>query len=178
MTTNIMLAIGTVGFTPMVITGLVLFLLGAVLFGPFVIGAVLIQERQVGIVVKRFGGRSLPPGQLIALAGEAGYQADTLAPGLHFGFWRWQYRIINVPVTVVPQGEIDRLAENGDVAGTRIVRPLAQSLRNGVERLPQFRLHVCRQLNPFGGQRARDWLEGRACRFIGLKPRAAHRCRG
>src|SRR5689334_14691650 len=106
MTTNIMLAIGTVGFAPVVVTGLVLILIGMLLFGPFVLGAVLIQERQVGIVVKRFGGHSLPPGQLIALAGEAGYQADTLAPGLHFGFWRWQYRIIKVPVTVVPQGEI------------------------------------------------------------------------
>ena len=76
------------------------------LIGPLVFGAVLIQERQVGIVVKRFGGGALQPGHLIALAGEAGYQADTLAPGLHFGYWRWQYRIIKVRVTVVPQGEI------------------------------------------------------------------------
>src|SRR5881275_1705169 len=79
----------------------------ALLFlGPFVLGAVLIQERQVGIVVKRFSTRALPPGRLVALGGEAGYQADTLAPGLHFGYWRWQYRIIKVSVTVVPQGEI------------------------------------------------------------------------
>lgn len=76
------------------------------LIGPLVLGTVLIQERQVGIVVKRFGTRELAPGQLIALNGEAGYQADTLAPGLHFRYWRWQYRIIKVPVTVVPQGEI------------------------------------------------------------------------
>jgi uncharacterized membrane protein YqiK len=68
--------------------------------------SVLIAERQVGIVVKRFALRALAPGRLIALDGEAGYQADILAPGLHFGFWRWQYRIIKVPVTVVPQGEI------------------------------------------------------------------------
>jgi uncharacterized membrane protein YqiK len=67
---------------------------------------VLIRERQVGIVVKRFASQSLAPGRLIALAGEAGLQAETLAPGLHFGYWPWQYRIIKVPVTVVPQGEI------------------------------------------------------------------------
>ena len=67
---------------------------------------VLIRERQVGIVVKRFSSRSLEPGRLIALAGEAGYQAETLAPGLHFGYWPWQYRIIKVPVTVVSQGQI------------------------------------------------------------------------
>jgi uncharacterized membrane protein YqiK len=76
------------------------------MMGPMLFGAVLISERQVGIVVKRWGGRGLEPGHLIALNGEAGYQAETLAPGLHFGFWRWQYRIIKVPVTVVPQGEI------------------------------------------------------------------------
>jgi len=76
------------------------------LASPILTGAVLIQERQVGVVVKRFGGRPLRPGRLVALAGESGYQADTLAPGLHFGFWRWQYRINKMPVTVVPQGEI------------------------------------------------------------------------
>jgi uncharacterized membrane protein YqiK len=70
------------------------------------VGTVLIRELQVGIVVKRFGSRALAPGRLIALNGEAGYQAQTLAPGLHFGFWRWQYRIIKVPVVLVPQGEI------------------------------------------------------------------------
>ena len=75
-------------------------------FGPLVLGAVLIQERQVGIVVKRFATRALPPGRFVAMGGEAGYQADTLAPGLHFGYWRWQYRIIKVSVTVVSQGEI------------------------------------------------------------------------
>lgn len=67
---------------------------------------VLIRERQAGIVVKRFARHSLEPGRLIALAGEAGIQADTLAPGLHAGYWPWQYRIIKVPVTVVPQSEI------------------------------------------------------------------------
>ncbi len=104
MTTNVMFAAAGV-FTPvLVIVGFIV--LGLMLFGPLVLGAVLIQERQVGIVVKRFGGRGLAPGRLIALGGEAGYQADTLAPGLHFGYWRWQYRIIKEPVTVVPQGEI------------------------------------------------------------------------
>src|SRR5439155_24580709 len=57
-------------------------------------------------VVKKFGAGSLAPGRLVALAGEPGYQADTLPPGLHFGFFRWQYRILKLPVTVVPQGEI------------------------------------------------------------------------
>lgn len=72
----------------------------------WLLGAVMIDERQVGIVIKRFASRSLPPGRLLALEGEAGYQADTLSPGLHFGYWRWQFQILKVPVTEVPPGEI------------------------------------------------------------------------
>jgi uncharacterized membrane protein YqiK len=87
------------------LTGLITLLVLAWL-SPFLLGAVFIRERQVGIVVKKFGARSLPAGRLIALAGEAGYQADTLPPGLHFGFFRWQYRVNKVAVTVVPPGEI------------------------------------------------------------------------
>ena len=83
-------------------------ILGALFLTAFIfyLGACLIQEREVGIVVKRLGGGALEPGRLIALNGEAGYQADTLAPGLHFGYWPWKYRVIKAPVTVVPQGEI------------------------------------------------------------------------
>src|ERR1051325_8225532 len=88
-----------------VLTGLVVSLVLAWL-SPILLGAVFIRERQVGIVVKKFGSRSLPPGRFIALAGEAGYQAETLPPGLHFGYFRWQYRIIKSLVTIVPQGEI------------------------------------------------------------------------
>lgn len=90
---------GTLGIAALVLLFLALSAL-------FFSGAVFIREREVGIMVKRFGSRSLPPGQFIALAGEAGYQADTLAPGLYFGYWPWQYRVIKAPVTIVPQGEI------------------------------------------------------------------------
>src|SRR5882672_5225455 len=89
----------------LVLTGFIVIVILAWL-SPILLGAVFIRERQVGIVVKKFGARSLPPGRLVALAGEAGYQADTLPPGLHFGYFRWQYRIIKEPVTIVPQGEI------------------------------------------------------------------------
>src|SRR6266446_3651251 len=77
-----------------------------VVLEPLVLGAVFIRERQVGVVVKKLGIRSLPPGHLIALAVESGYQSDTLPPGLHFGYFRWQYLIFKLSVTVVPQGGI------------------------------------------------------------------------
>lgn len=69
------------------------------------LGLVRINERQVGVVSKEFGA-NLPSGQLIALKGEAGYQADTLPPGWHFGYYFWQYKVIKVPVVVIPNSQI------------------------------------------------------------------------
>jgi uncharacterized membrane protein YqiK len=79
---------------------------------PWLLGLVLIDEREVGIVIKKIGSRQLPPGQLIALNGEAGYQADTLAPGLHFGYWFFQYRVIKSAMIHIPAGEIGLVLAN------------------------------------------------------------------
>jgi uncharacterized membrane protein YqiK len=76
------------------------------LFAPLLLGVVVIRETQVGVVIKKFGPRSLPAGRLIALDDEAGYQADTLPPGVHFGYGFWQYSVAKAPVIVVPAGEI------------------------------------------------------------------------
>jgi uncharacterized membrane protein YqiK len=91
------------GIIPIIVVG------GVVILVPLVFGGlVVIGEREVGIVVKKFSlsGRSLSAGRLIALEGEAGYQANTLAPGWHWGYWPWQYSVRKEPVIVVPQGEI------------------------------------------------------------------------
>ena len=74
------------------------------LLSPWLLGMVMIDEKEVGVVIKKFGFAKLPPGQLIALNGEAGYQADTLAPGLHFGYWFFQYRVIKVGDDPYPGG--------------------------------------------------------------------------
>ncbi|MCE2888864.1 MAG: SPFH domain-containing protein [Pseudanabaena sp.] len=79
----------------------------------WILGLIVVGEREVGIVVKKFSLKGdLPPGQLVALNGEAGYQADTLAPGWHFGFYPWQFGIRKESVIVVPQGEIGLIIAN------------------------------------------------------------------
>ena len=65
----------------------------------------VIAEHEAGLVIKRYG-RALPPQRIIALHGEAGYQAKLLSPGWHFGLWRFQYKVVRVPLVVVPAGEI------------------------------------------------------------------------
>jgi uncharacterized membrane protein YqiK len=93
-------------------------IVGGVVIAASCAGLVVIGEREVGIVVKKvsFSGRKLPPGRLIALGGEAGYQADTLAPGWHWGYWPWQYSVRKEPVIVVPQGEIALIIANDGAA--------------------------------------------------------------
>ncbi|ODG96681.1 band 7 protein [Nostoc sp. KVJ20] len=96
------------GIDPVVLIPIVL-VGGFIIFVPlFFGGLVVIGEREVGIVVRKFtlSGRGLPAGSLIALNGEAGLQADTLAPGWHWGYWPWQYSVKKETVIVVPQGEI------------------------------------------------------------------------
>jgi uncharacterized membrane protein YqiK len=65
---------------------------------------------QIGIVNKKwvlFGShRTLPDGAIVALNGEAGLQADTLAPGIHFGLWAWQYAVTLAPFTTIDKGQI------------------------------------------------------------------------
>lgn len=72
-------------------------------------GMIIIPEDKIGLVVKKFvifGNKSLPDGRIIALDGEAGYQIDPLAPGLHWGKWIWQYSIELQPFTVIPKGKL------------------------------------------------------------------------
>lgn len=74
------------------------------------LGIVLIPNNRVGIVTKRYvlvgTRRTLPDGAIIALEGEAGIQADTLAPGMHSWLYPWQYTISLVPFIDVEEGKI------------------------------------------------------------------------
>ena len=88
------------------VLGVVLFALGIMLLLELT-GMRYIPNNRVGIVEKLWSPRgSVPEGRIIALNGEAGFQADLLRGGLHFGLWRWQYRIHKVPLVTMPQGKI------------------------------------------------------------------------
>ncbi len=84
------------------LTVVVLLLVGAAALAA---GTRVIDESHSGLVIKRYGP-PLPSGAILALNGEAGFQARMLAPGWHFGVWRWKYKIIKTPVIVVGPGEI------------------------------------------------------------------------
>jgi uncharacterized membrane protein YqiK len=94
----------------------------AIVFYKFILrvffGMVIVPEDKVGLVTKKFvlfgENKELPDGRIIAIRGEAGFQAKTLAPGLYFGMWIWQYEITMENFTIIPEGKIGLvLAKDG-----------------------------------------------------------------
>lgn len=67
-------------------------------------GLVYIGPDEIGLVIKNFGN-PLPKGQILAFNGEAGYQADVLAPG-----WRFKtpyfYHVEKFPVLQIPSDSV------------------------------------------------------------------------
>jgi uncharacterized membrane protein YqiK len=66
-----------------------------------------IPNNSAGVVEKLWSpSGSVPEGQIVSLEGEAGYQVELLRGGMHFGYWRWQYRVHKVRLVTIPQGKI------------------------------------------------------------------------
>ena len=116
-------------------------------------GLVIVPEDSVGIVTKRFvllgSNKTLPDGRIIALKGEAGIQADTLAPGLHWWLWPWQYATTLQRFVVLPEGSVGIVEARdgapiavGRVLGKRVACDSFQNARafltSGGERGPQL----------------------------------------
>lgn len=80
-------------------------------------GVVIVPEDRIGLVTKKFvliGKQELPEGRILATNGEAGFQAQTLAPGVYFWKWIWQYSVTFQPFTIIPTGKIGLvLAKDG-----------------------------------------------------------------
>ncbi len=116
-------------------------------------GTVIISKDEIGIVNKKWvlvgKYRTLPDGAIVALNGEAGLQADTLAPGIHFGLWAWQFQVSKVPFTTIDKSHIGIVeARDGHpLSGGRVLARTVESnsfqdargfLTRGGERGPQI----------------------------------------
>lgn len=86
---------------------IIVYVLVGIIVAYFVVirGIFLIGDDQVGILTKKFGGHSMPPGQIIARRGEVGTQAKTLMPGL---YWRFPlfWSVDKVAVIKIKAGEL------------------------------------------------------------------------
>src|SRR5262245_32305585 len=116
-------------------------------------GVIIVPDDSIGVITKKFvlfgTHRSLPDGRIIALNGEAGFQSDTLPPGLHIGLWPWQFKVDLVKFFNVPPNKVG-LVESCDGKPLASGRIIAQQvpcdsfqdarafLQNGGERGPQM----------------------------------------
>jgi uncharacterized membrane protein YqiK len=115
-------------------------------------GVIIVPDNMIGLVTKKFvlwgAHKNLPPGKILALRGEAGDQVDTLASGVHYGLWPWQYFVKNEGLTIIPEGSIgvvesrdgEPLAD-GDIIGKHVNCDTFQDARayleGGGQRGPQ-----------------------------------------
>ncbi|TMF27829.1 MAG: hypothetical protein E6I29_10805 [Chloroflexi bacterium] len=90
---------------------------------------VVIGPAEIGLVVKRVSGRHNTTDTPIAFAGEAGYQAELLMPGVRFKLWP-TYIVVRYPWVQVPAGEIG-------VVISQIGEPLPTGAKSAVYR-PEF----------------------------------------
>ena len=83
-------------------------------------GLVIVPENKIGLVTKKFvlfgKNKELTGDRIIAVNGEAGYQAAMLSPGLHWGKWVWQYSIDMQGFTVIPEGQIGLISAKDGAA--------------------------------------------------------------
>jgi uncharacterized membrane protein YqiK len=88
-----------------------------------------IPHNSVGVVEKLWSFKgSVPEGQIIALNGEAGFQAEVLRGGLHFGYWRWQYSVPRMRLVTISQGRLGYIyARDGEPL------PSSQTLGQSIE---------------------------------------------
>lgn len=94
-------------------------------------GVIIIPDDSIGMVSKKFvlfgANKELPAIRIIALNGEAGYQADTLAPGLHIGLWPWQFDVILDKFFEIPSGSMG-IVEASDGAAMPAGRVVAKEV--------------------------------------------------
>jgi len=118
-----------------------------------IFGVVMISENSIGVVNKKFvlfgKHKALPDGTIIALKGEAGIQADTLAPGLHFWLWPWQYEVTKERFVTIDQEKVGivEACDGHSLSGGRVLAKKVDCnsfqdarafLENGGERGPQI----------------------------------------
>lgn len=112
-----------------VLTYLPLFLIYGFSFLLFLIvlfnSIVIVGGTQIAILERRWFGKTMPEGRVVALANEVGIQARTLGPGLYF-LIPFLYRITKSSLTIIGENEIG-LVDSIDGAPIKMDRIFARA---------------------------------------------------
>src|SRR5262245_3707171 len=95
-----------------------------------------VGAREIAIKERRYLGRRMPPGRVVATEGEVGIQADVLKPGLHLIKWPFEKVVRKVPLIEIGSDELGIIeAVDGEPMPTgRIFAPdRAQNAHNNFQ---------------------------------------------
>ena len=95
-----------------------------------------VGAREIAIKERRYLGRRMPPGRVVATEGEVGIQADVLKPGLHFIKYPFEKVVRKVPLIEIGSDELGVIeAVDGDpMPAGRIFAPdRAQNAHNNFQ---------------------------------------------
>src|SRR6476660_3394924 len=74
-----------------------------------------VGAREIAIKERRYFGRRMPPGRVVATEGEVGIQADVLKPGLHLIKWPFEKVVHKVPLIEIGSDKLGLIeAVDGD----------------------------------------------------------------
>src|SRR5256885_227298 len=90
----------------LVIFGVVILIAVAVIWYVVTRFLVNIGAKEVGVKERRYLGRRMPQGSVVATDGEVGLQADILKPGLHFVMYPVERVVQKVPLVEIGAGEL------------------------------------------------------------------------
>src|SRR6476469_5896285 len=91
---------------PLIILGVVALIVLGVLWYILTRFLVNIGAKEVGIKERRYFGRRMPQGRVVATDGEVGLQADILKPGLHFVMYPVERVVQKVPLVEIGADEL------------------------------------------------------------------------
>src|SRR5262245_55253534 len=80
--------------------------IGLVLLVGFFKFFVNVGAKEIAIKERRYMGKKMPSGRVVATGGEVGIQADVLKPGLHFILWPLERIVDRKPLVEIASDEL------------------------------------------------------------------------
>src|SRR4029078_2992738 len=93
-------------FTGLIVLGVAAIIVLGLLWYVVTRFLVNIGAKEVGIKERRYFGRRMPQGRVVATDGEVGLQADILKPGLHFVMYPVERVVQKVPLVEIGADEL------------------------------------------------------------------------
>src|SRR5882757_4248531 len=90
-------------YIPLLVIGVVMFIVAIIMLRKFLVN---VGAREIAIKERRYFGRRMPPGRVVATEGEVGIQADVLKPGLHLIRFPFEKVVRKVPLIEIGADEL------------------------------------------------------------------------